>query len=78
LLTDTHAGLATLKLSESIVYGVCELEVADEVNPTETPVQMLVGETDAVTAVGTGKTVAITAVRVAEEHPVVVLRAAAK
>jgi hypothetical protein len=54
------------------------LEVADEFNETVAPAQTAVGETEAVTLVGTGLTVATTAVRVAEEQPVVVLRAAAK
>ena len=78
MFTVVQAGLAVLKLSESIVYGVAELEVADEFKETVAPAQTAVGETEAVTLVGTGLTVATTAVRVAEEQPVVVLRAAAK
>jgi hypothetical protein len=61
-----------------MVYGVCELDVAEEVSATAAPGQIVPGETDAVTLVGTGNTVATTATRVAEEQPVVVLRAAAK
>jgi hypothetical protein len=61
-----------------MVYGVAELDVADAFSATLVPAQMAVGETEAVTLVGTGLTVATTDVRVAEEQPVVVLRAAAK
>jgi hypothetical protein len=53
------------------------LDVADAFSATLAPAQIAVGETEAVTLVGTGLTVATTAVRVAEEQPVVVLRAAA-
>jgi hypothetical protein len=53
------------------------LDVADAFSATVVPAQIAVGETEAVTLVGTGLTVATTAVRVAEEQPVVVLRAAA-
>ena len=77
LLTVVHAGLAALKFSVNMVYGVAELDVADAFSATVVPAQIAVGETEAVTLVGTGLTVATTAVRVAEEQPVVVLRAAA-
>jgi hypothetical protein len=69
--------LAALKFSVKMVYGVAELDVADAFSATLAPAQIAVGETEAVTLVGTGLTVATTAVRVAEEQPVVVLRAAA-
>ena len=78
LLTVVQAGLAALKFSVNMVYGVCELDVAEEDKATVAPWHIAVGETDALTPVGTGNTVATTAVRVAELHPVVVLRAAAK
>ena len=60
-----------------MVYGVCEFDVAEEVSATAAPGQIVPGATDAVTAVGTGNTVATTATRVADEQPVVELRAAA-
>ena len=77
LFTVVQAGLAALKLSDNMVYGVAELDVADAFSATVVPAQTAVGETEAVTLVGTGLTEATTAVRAAEEQPVVVLRAAA-
>jgi len=77
LFAVVQAGLAALKLSDNMVYGVAELDVADAFSATVVPAQIAVSETEAVTPVGTGLTEATTAVRVAEEQPVVVLRAAA-
>ena len=77
LLTVVQAGLATLKFSVNMVYGVCEFDVAEEERATDSPWQIAVGETDALTPVGTGNTVATTATRVADEQPVVVFLAAA-
>jgi hypothetical protein len=77
LFTVVQAGLAALKLSDNMVYGEAELDVADAFNATVVPAQIAVSETEAVTPVGTGLTEATTAVRAAEEQPVVVLRAVA-
>lgn len=77
LLTVVQAGLAALKFSVNMVYGVCELDVAEEDKATVAPWHIAVGETEAVTLVGIGNMLAITAVRVAEEQPVVVFLAAA-
>ena len=77
LFTVVQAGLAALKLSESMVYGEAELDVAVAFNATVVPAQIAVGETEADTPAGNGLTEATTAVRVAEAQPVVVLRAAA-
>ena len=76
LLTVVQAGLATLKFSVNIVYGVCEFDVAEDDKATVAPWHIAVGETDAVTPVGTGSTEATTATR-ADEQPVVVFLAAA-
>lgn len=77
LLTVVQAGLAALKFSVNMVYGVCELDVAEEDKATVAPWHIAAGETEAVTLVGIGNMLAITAVRVAEEQPVVVFLAAA-
>ena len=77
LFTVVQAGLAALKFSVNMVYGVCELEVAEEDKATVAPWHIAVGETDAVTPVGAGSIEATTATRVADEQPVVVFLAAA-
>ena len=59
-----------------MVYGVCEFDVAEEERATDAPWQIAVGETDAVTPVGTGRIDATTATRADEQRVVVFLAAA--
>ena len=77
LFKIVQAGFAALKLSDNMVYGEAELDVADAFSAMVVPVQIAVSETEAVTPVGNGLTEAVTPVRVAEAQLVVVLRAAA-
>ena len=70
LFTVVQAGLATLKFSVNMVYGVCEFDVAEEERATDVPSQIVAGDAEAVTPVGRGLTVTVRVAVAFEQPPV--------